>query len=51
VRLFVPATRAAQSLEGVWILTGAWIAIRAAFGGLRVWPGIGAAPLRQPARA
>jgi MATE family multidrug resistance protein len=51
VALCVPATGAAQSLVGVWILTGVWIAIRAAFGGARVWPGIGAAPLRRPDRS
>lgn len=30
----------------IWIVTAAWIAIRASFGVLRVWPGIGRAPLR-----
>ena len=34
------------SLTGIWALTGIWITIRAAFGALRIWPGIGAAPLR-----
>ena len=34
------------SLTGVWALLAVWIAIRAAFGALRLWPGIGAAPLR-----
>lgn len=33
------------ALVAVWWTTAAWIAIRAAFGVLRVWPGIGRAPL------
>jgi MATE family multidrug resistance protein len=33
------------SLAVVWIVTGGWITVRAAFGMLRVWPGFGAAPL------
>lgn len=33
------------ALVRVWIITGLWSSIRAAFGVLRVWPGIGAAPL------
>jgi MATE family multidrug resistance protein len=43
--LLLPATHAAQTLTGVWIATAAWISIRAAFGTLRLWPGVGAAPL------
>lgn len=46
------------ALLRVWLVTAAWIAIRAAAGALRVWPGIGRAPLRRgggarvrPARA
>jgi MATE family multidrug resistance protein len=33
------------SLAGVWLVTGGWITVRAAFGWLRLQPGIGAAPL------
>lgn len=33
------------SLTGIWALLAVWITIRAAFGALRLWPGIGAAPL------
>jgi multidrug resistance protein, MATE family len=36
----------AGALTWVWIITGAWISIRAVLGLLRVWPGIGRAPLR-----
>lgn len=31
----------------IWIVTDLWIGVRALFGLLRVWPGIGAAPLRS----
>jgi MATE family multidrug resistance protein len=34
-----------SSLPAVWAVTAGWIAIRAGLGALRVWPGIGAAPL------
>jgi len=36
---------APTALLHVWLATTAWIALRAAFGVLRVWPGIGRAPL------
>lgn len=35
------------ALTWVWVTTGIWIAIRAAFGVLRVWPGIGRSPFRS----
>ena len=34
------------ALTRIWLVTAAWIAIRAVFGLLRVWPGVGEAPLR-----
>jgi MATE family multidrug resistance protein len=30
-----------QALEWVWIVTGIWVLVRAAFGLLRIWPGVG----------
>jgi MATE family multidrug resistance protein len=36
------------ALTRIWLVTAAWITIRAAFGLLLIWPGIGAAPLRRP---
>ncbi|MGH0031109.1 MAG: MATE family efflux transporter [Myxococcota bacterium] len=33
------------SLAAIWWITGLWIAVRAALGALRVWPGVGRAPL------
>jgi MATE family multidrug resistance protein len=35
------------TLAHVWLITGVWIAVRAGFGITRIWPGFGAAPLRQ----
>lgn len=35
----------ASALSTIWLVTGGWIAIRAALGVLRIWPGIGEAPL------
>ncbi len=35
-----------ETLWTVWITTAGWIAVRALFGALRVWPGWGRAPLR-----
>jgi MATE family multidrug resistance protein len=37
----------AAGLTAVWLVTSAWIAVRAGFGLLRVWPGIGRAPLAR----
>ncbi|HEY8514621.1 MAG TPA: MATE family efflux transporter [Candidatus Binatia bacterium] len=37
----------ARALLDVWLVTAAWIAIRAAFGIVRVWPGVGSAPLAR----
>jgi MATE family multidrug resistance protein len=33
-------------LTGIWWITGAWVAIRAGLGVLRIWPAIGDSPLR-----
>jgi MATE family multidrug resistance protein len=39
----------AGALTRVWMITAGWIAVRAIFGMLRIWPGIGASPFRKPA--
>lgn len=39
------AEAAGAGLAAVWLVTGAWIAVRTAFGVLRVWPGPAGAPL------
>lgn len=36
------------ALTLVWLVTALWIALRAGFGVLRIWPGFGAAPLAAP---
>jgi MATE family multidrug resistance protein len=36
-----------SSLESVWIVTTLWIVLRGGAGVLRIWPGIGRAPLRN----
>ncbi len=36
-----------NALLFVWVASGVWITIRAAFGVLRIWPGIGRAPLNK----
>jgi len=35
------------ALTRVWIITAGWITMRAIFGMLRIWPGIGASPFRR----
>ena len=37
---------APDALTLVWLVTAGWIAVRAVFGLIRIWPGIGASPLR-----
>ena len=38
---------AANALIWVWAATAVWIILRATFGVLRIWPGIGDAPLQK----
>jgi MATE family multidrug resistance protein len=40
----------ARALTRVWIVTGGWITIRSVAGLIRVWPGLGAAPLARGRR-
>ncbi len=42
----VDQTRA-DALTWLWIITCAWIWIRAVFGVVRVWPGVGKSPLKE----
>ena len=37
----------AQALFWVWIVVGIWVTVRATFGLLRIWPGIGDSPFRE----
>ncbi|MGD9176076.1 MAG: MATE family efflux transporter [Desulfobacterales bacterium] len=38
---------ASGALTWIWLITAMWIIIRAAFGVMRVWPGIGQSPLKS----
>lgn len=46
IALTLPETAAPDRLLYVWLVTAAWITIRAVLGAVRIWPGIGHAPLR-----
>jgi MATE family multidrug resistance protein len=35
------------ALTWIWLITACWITIRAGFGMLRIWPGIGKSPLKK----
>ncbi len=37
----------ARELYWVWIVVGVWISVRASFGVLRIWPGIGNSVFRE----
>lgn len=45
--LFSLEAAGASSLSAIWWVTGAWITLRASAGLLRIWPAVGAAPLRS----
>ena len=38
---------APSALTSIWLVIAVWIAVRAAFGILRIWPGVGSAPLAK----
>lgn len=44
--LWLIDTTSTGALFWIWVVTAVWILIRASFGLLRIWPGIGAAPLK-----
>ena len=35
-----------HALDWIWMMTGAWIAVRATLGVIRIWPGVGNSPYR-----
>jgi MATE family multidrug resistance protein len=35
------------ALSWIWLITACWITIRAVFGVMRIWPGIGKSPLKS----
>jgi MATE family multidrug resistance protein len=38
-----------DALAWIWVATTVWIVVRALFGMLRIWPGIGRSPLKREA--
>jgi MATE family multidrug resistance protein len=49
--LFLGEASSRATLASVWWITALWIAVRAAAGAARVWPGVGRAPLARGAAA
>ncbi|QGY41351.1 MATE family efflux transporter [Pseudodesulfovibrio cashew] len=47
--MYLEAVRPEHLLVYVWLTTALWTSVRAAFGLVRVWPGVGRAPLRADA--
>lgn len=47
--LLVESLRPTPVLVYIWLATALWTAVRAGFGMIRLWPGIGQAPLRKSA--
>lgn len=43
--LYLAGLQGHLSLPGIWTITGIWISVRSLLGILRIWPGIGKAPL------
>jgi MATE family multidrug resistance protein len=37
----------AGALTWIWLITAFWIVIRALFGVIRIWPGLGNSPLKM----
>ena len=35
-----------HALDWIWLMTGAWIGVRATLGVIRIWPGVGSSPFR-----
>ncbi len=49
VGLWLVEETAGDALTWVWVASGVWISVRALFGVLRIWPGIGRSPFaKQP---
>lgn len=49
VLFMTPAQQGLPALSWVWVATGVWTAMRAILGMVRIWPGVGDAPLRPNA--
>ncbi|MDX1413315.1 MAG: MATE family efflux transporter [Candidatus Promineifilaceae bacterium] len=47
IGLLLIDTSSPWALSWIWLATIIWISLRALFGAIRIWPGIGSAPLRS----
>ena len=47
IAIYLLDESASGALTRIWIITGCWITIRAGFGVLRIWPGLGKCPLKK----
>ena len=47
--LLLVDTAEPNALLWIWVITAIWITVRAGFGVVRIWPGIGDAPLSPAA--
>ena len=47
IAIYLLDETAPGALTWIWLITAAWITIRAAFGMVRIWPGIGQTPLKS----
>jgi MATE family multidrug resistance protein len=47
VAIYLLDESAPGALTWIWLITACWITIRAGFGVMRIWPGIGKSPLKK----
>jgi MATE family multidrug resistance protein len=47
IAIFLLDETVSGALTWIWLITACWITIRAVFGVMRVWPGIGQSPLKK----
>ena len=47
IAIYLLDESASGALARIWLITACWITIRAVFGVMRIWPGIGKSPLRK----
>jgi MATE family multidrug resistance protein len=47
VAIYLLDETASGALTWIWLITAVWITLRAAFGVMRIWPGIGQSPLKR----
>ena len=47
IAIFLLDETATGALTWIWLITACWITIRAVFGVVRIWPGLGKSPLKK----